>query len=98
MRNVTQISFLLMKTLKHINANLLCTVSAINLRIAELSLSKKCDTNIDFDRKTSEVYRCQFIVHIPASAGGFYETRFYTPMFALTLQPEKYTWVPHTYQ
>ncbi len=74
MRNVTQASFLLVKHLKSIGVDLSCTVSAINLRMDELISDEKCDASIVFARKTFGTYRCQFIVHIPASAGGFHET------------------------
>ncbi len=59
-------------------------------------LSEKGDAATVFARETSETYRCQFIVHIPASARRRAPRNFLIhETFALTFQLEKHTPVPH---
>ncbi len=44
------------------------------LNMDELILNEKCDATIVFPHETYGIYRCQFIAHIPASAGEHHGT------------------------
>ncbi len=71
MRNRTQTPFLLMEHLEYIDADLLCTVSAINLRMDELiEREKGKHAYCIFCAKHAAIYRCRFMTPL----GNFVRT------------------------